>query len=110
MKASDTFEDVISTIRRRVRSGRLPAAANVRVFTGVGAGYPCICCGLAILRTEFEYEIELNPLSTHSLTVMHAECYRLWIAVVSCAEAQIDAPVTATIPPSVPVPGKSLTF
>jgi hypothetical protein len=69
-------------ILQRLRSGRLPRSADVRIFTRRGTGFPCACCGAAIAANELEYEIDAAPLDADSLCVMHAACYEVWFGVL----------------------------
>lgn len=77
-------------ISQKIRRGRLPRDSNVRIFTGRGTGFPCVCCERVIGRAEVEYEIEVDPLDASSLCVMHVSCYLLWSSVRSALEAEAD--------------------
>lgn len=95
----DIPRELPEIVRRKIRSGRLPAALNVRVFIGHGSGFPCACCSRPIGRSQVEYELEFTPLDADRLCVLHVHCHRLWFQVLCNLESGREpVPVLAALP------------
>jgi hypothetical protein len=69
--------EVIGSIRDKIRSGALPLPPEppTKCFVGKGTNQPCDACDEIITQADIEYELDI----TESRTLrFHAACYTAW--------------------------------
>jgi len=62
-------------IPAKLGRGLLPTGRPLKLWAGLGNGYPCDGCGRSIAATDLEYELEFADASTIRL---HRECSIIW--------------------------------
>jgi hypothetical protein len=85
----------IEMLRARARAllqdGTLPRTKAVRTWGGGGSGLPCELCGAAILRSEPEFEVQIDLSQSGRSLRFHRECHAVW------EEARLQAQPTAEV-------------
>ena len=68
------------TVRQRLRTGGLPAAASARTWSRAGNGSPCALCTRSITSDETEFELEFDGPKRPFVTFyhLHPRCYAAW--------------------------------
>ena len=74
-------------VRQRLEHGVLPVRRVAHLDAGYGHAQECAACGHAILPTQIEYDVLLEP--QHRLR-FHLKCFSLW--QLECAERMLPAP------------------
>jgi hypothetical protein len=66
--------------REVVRQGKLPARSPDRVWGGPGVDAPCTVCGLAVTKSEKEFQIEFEQDGGGGLDKFHVHirCFAAW--------------------------------
>ena len=78
------FERLHRRARELISTGVLPSAAPDKLFGGPGSRSACALCGVPILLTEVEYELEYRAVdaardsSSPRLIRFHLPCYAIW--------------------------------
>jgi hypothetical protein len=68
---------LLSLIREKLTSGRLPRTECTRTWFGPGLGSACQACDLAIFPDEFEAECDQADGTSIRF---HRECFMIWDA------------------------------
>jgi hypothetical protein len=81
--------------RERIGQGRLPRRPAARTWGGPGSGLLCDLCDTAVLSSEPEFELQLEPAA--SIVVrFHRRCHTIWESARQ--EALQWTPVAQTAP------------
>jgi hypothetical protein len=73
------LENELRTLARdRIRDGRLPCTAPLRMWGGQGSEAPCSLCDNRIAKQEIEYEVESFIGEGPQIHRFHFLCHAAW--------------------------------